>query len=66
MEVDAKDKTGLSNLHTICSLLLNAALGNSDSYKKVNFPRVTEQSNGTKKTNDRYTNRVRETINGGK
>ena len=65
MEVDAKDKTGLNKLHTICSLLLNAALGNSNSYKKLYFPHVTEQSNGTRKTNDRYTSRVRETISGG-
>lgn len=33
-EVDAKDKMGLSNLHTICSLLLTVALGNSGSCKK--------------------------------
>lgn len=35
MEVDAKDKMGLSNLHTICSFLLNAALGKSGSYEKL-------------------------------
>jgi len=34
MEVGAKDKVWLSNLHTICSFLLTTALGNSGSYKK--------------------------------
>lgn len=34
MEVGAKDKMWLSNLHTICSFLLTTALGNSGSYKK--------------------------------
>lgn len=54
MEADTKDKMWLSNLHTLCSLLLTTALGNSGSCKKLIFLMWLRRVTTLKKTPDEW------------